>query len=105
MACNIYNVALHAESVDRNVLTRIKLIRLYGSLSMRRAWIEIKNVFPSQAAGTVALHAESVDRNPLQYILAYKSIVALHAESVDRNYPQRLFCLYHLRRSPCGERG
>ena len=35
------NVALHAESVDRNRYSNIMIIYQILSLSMRRAWIEI----------------------------------------------------------------
>ena len=102
-------VALHAESVDRNVL--IASIVYYDreslsmrrawiemdcflffcdysitSLSMRRAWIEISVTNDSVSIWVVALHAESVDRNRGELMLMLILVVALHAESVDRNF-------------------
>ena len=69
--CDVYavtyqanNVALHAESVDRNLLRKKHFI------------FRIK----------VALHAESVDRNVDGDLLLPQNMVALHAESVDRNF-------------------
>ena len=38
-------VALRKESVDRNLLVAGSLIMIGGSLSARRAWIEIETVF------------------------------------------------------------
>ena len=56
-------VALHAESVDRNIYDEIHVNKM-----------------------SVALHAESVDRNMTSSIvLIGNNVVALHAESVDRN--------------------
>ena len=57
-------VALRKESVDRNAggFPTIKAMR--GSLSARRAWIEINVGFPIAAFLLVALRKESVDRNP-----------------------------------------
>ena len=76
-------VALHAESVDRNLLRAIFMTTFKKSLSMRRAWIEI--------------FYRAKHRNA--------RMVALHAESVDRNTSAELDTLEIMRRSPCGERG
>ena len=56
-------VALRKESVDRNSLVAAVALRFQGSLSARRAWIEIfgRPVFAINAL--VALRKESVDRN------------------------------------------
>ena len=61
-----------------------------GSLSARRAWIEITHRKTVPGAVQVALRKESVDRN-LYYgdDLAFADGVALRKESVDRNQPQR----------------
>ncbi len=62
--CARGKVALHAESVDRNIVAAVL----------------------ANKDDNVALHAESVDRNtarPIGNKIAV--IVALHAESVDRN--------------------
>ena len=37
------NVALRKESVDRNILLLVLISRKIGSLSARRAWIEIRH--------------------------------------------------------------
>ena len=57
-----------------------------GSLSARRAWIEISLVGFYRLFGLVALRKESVDRNNivLASFRAY-TMVALRKESVDRN--------------------
>ena len=58
-----------------------------GSLSARRAWIEINNVETAAKASLVALRKESVDRNRKYLFLEAVSMVALRKESVDRNGP------------------
>ena len=57
-----------------------------GSLSARRAWIEIGAPTTQAGKHAVALRKESVDRNAfgLSYFYIIK-IVALRKESVDRN--------------------
>ena len=57
------------------------------SLSARRAWIEIKQFFLRFTTAKVALRKESVDRN-LSKSAIYRNllIVALRKESVDRNW-------------------
>ena len=59
------------------------LFRRLGSLSMRRAWIEISDRERKAELSDVALHAESVDRN-----------------FGRAKIPRNINC-----RSPCGERG
>ena len=56
-------VALRKESVDRNPVVAGSLTTLGGSLSARRAWIEISLVNTSSVVDSVALRKESVDRN------------------------------------------
>ena len=56
-------VALRKESVDRNRLVAGSLITLGGSLSARRAWIEIVRLSAPLILSLVALRKESVDRN------------------------------------------
>ena len=57
------NVALRKESVDRNVKIMSVSNGLKPSLSARRAWIEIADVYYQANAVDVALRKESVDRN------------------------------------------
>ncbi len=57
-----------------------------ASLSARRAWIEIPAGCWRDARRAVALRKESVDRNNICYTTSSRpSIVALRKESVDRN--------------------
>ena len=57
-------VALRKESVDRNApCTVTNTDRRSGSLSARRAWIEIGNSGTQAEPQKVALRKESVDRN------------------------------------------
>ena len=58
-------VALRKESVDRNLVVVGFLTTLGGSLSARRAWIEILLDISSNWMYHVALRKESVDRNRL----------------------------------------
>ena len=57
------SVALRKESVDRNVSVHAIYQFLTGSLSARRAWIEIRVCITITIICTVALRKESVDRN------------------------------------------
>ena len=41
MNCNLSDVALRKESVDRNLVASLLAVGRTGSLSARRAWIEI----------------------------------------------------------------
>ena len=59
-------VALRKESVDRNHDDYLKLAKFEGSLSARRAWIEMIASRRALTRLLVALHKESVDRNILQ---------------------------------------
>ena len=99
-------VALRKESVDRNPRNGRYAQRADGSLSARRAWIEIVGSLDDILAGVVALRKESVDRNgqSIPNILTL-TVVALRKESVDRNpvVPAELTTL--VSRSPQGERG
>ena len=56
-----------------------------GSLSARRAWIEIDFEDNLDAEWDVALRKESVDRNRSFYGSGFARHVALRKESVDRN--------------------
>ena len=81
-----FRVALRKESVDRN-LRQVRLFGLgLGSLSARRAWIEIARIVFVLPVNGVALRKESVDRNrSLQPQELVCRNVALRKESVDRN--------------------
>ena len=56
-------VALRKESVDRNFTMRTRTPIGCGSLSARRAWIEIGLFGADTVSHQVALRKESVDRN------------------------------------------
>ena len=58
-------VALRKESVDRNPGSHLVRNAQNGSLSARRAWIEILQFVPITTSDVVALRKESVDRNPV----------------------------------------
>ena len=78
-----------------------------GSLSARRAWIEIQNnAFKPEPQYDVALRKESVDRNAA-WTGALRDMhhVALRKESVDRNAAWTGVLRDMHRRSPQGERG
>ena len=79
-------VALRKESVDRNI-RRMPLTRFFrGSLSARRAWIEIcERTGITKVTVVVALRKESVDRNARLWVCLCLAPVALRKESVDRN--------------------
>ena len=62
-------VALRKESVDRNLQMAVYKQCITGSLSARRAWIEIVAACPFSCCGTVALRKESVDRNTENAVL------------------------------------
>ena len=78
-------VALHAESVDRNFaaccMAFANTVALHAE-SVDRNWY----ISPMKVSKSVALHAESVDRkNQINHVVWLHLLVALHAESVDRN--------------------
>ena len=79
--------------------------RRAGSLSARRAWIEISYTFRTPRRSKVALRKESVDRNRALDDMAQARIVALRKESVDRNTSEKEAMEWALGRSPQGERG
>ena len=79
------SVALRKESVDRNGNGDIANGIASGSLSARRAWIEIIVANPFIKGSPVALRKESVDRNRSMPVAYRDAIVALRKESVDRN--------------------
>ena len=107
-------VALRKESVDRNLYYGDGLTFADGSLSARRAWIEIVEFHLFASSGVVALRKESVDRNLSSRLVVGSLImslsarrawieiackvrcffcdcVALRKESVDRNYTETRF--------------
>ena len=63
MSASAVQVALRKESVDRNYSANAVDQILPGSLSARRAWIEIIRAGPTGPGPLVALRKESVDRN------------------------------------------
>ena len=71
--------------MDRNVDGYGCTARLRGSLSARRAWIEIPKPAQIPHTGSVALRKESVDRNLDPLGQATVACVALRKKSVDRN--------------------
>ena len=92
--------------MDRNIVNVRKIIGSIGSLSARRAWIEIHIAPGASVFRGVALRKESVDRNDLaSQTFDIDKKVALRKESVDRNWLFRPFWNLFLCRSPQGERG
>ena len=71
--------------MDRNYIIKITGEPPRGSLSARRAWIEITYVTRLPRAQVVALRKESVDRNWYVSPALSRCSVALRKESVDRN--------------------
>ena len=72
--------------MDRNNTLAAELLKMGMSLSARRAWIEISDIFRTPHRSKVALRKESVDRNQGCYqLLDGCAVVALRKESVDRN--------------------
>ena len=78
-------VALRKESVDRNKVPPLCKTMPCGSLSVRRAWIEILVDIQKTPLNAVALRKESVDRNRDGMVVKRHYGVALRKESVDRN--------------------
>ena len=78
-----YEVALHPEGVDRNIIYNLVGFKLRGSPSTRRAWIEIfyKKIFiylltsPSTRRAWIEISGSILD--------VYGGEVALHPEGVD----------------------
>ena len=104
--CAICQVALRKESVDRNGHGVFVLILRLGSLSARRAWIEIGRAALPFMGCDVALRKESVDRNHdgmLKYRDAEQSLSARRAWIEIGTFKSSNSVGY--RRSPQGERG
>ena len=91
--------------MDRNVRFSLILTGFTGSLSARRAWIEIMSDKLYLVSAHVALRKESVDRNKKNRPSVCSSAVALRKESVDRNVFLTLTVRNVPSRSPQGERG
>ena len=72
-------VALRKESVDRNIGPALGILGTVGSLSARRAWIEIDLCGCFWHSRDVALRKESVDRN---------STAGCNMDSSNRRSPQ-----------------
>ena len=72
-------VALRKESVDRNTENAVLFLMTDGSLSARRAWIEIRNRFALVDVLPVALRKESVDRNIFADASKISKLVSLSA--------------------------
>ena len=124
---NICVVALRKESVDRNttrgiggqhvigslsarrawieMVSKSALMVLRASLSARRAWIEMRyhSRLPNTPKSLSARRAwiEIIHRGPYHFYLG----VALRKESVDRNLFIHAHIVYIACRSPQGERG
>ena len=106
MFAGVLSVALRKESVDRNCYYCRWRPRHSGSLSARRAWIEIATPTRQADKHVVALRKESVDRNmPRENLVNGVRLVALRKESVDRNVFLTLTVRNVPSRSPQGERG
>ena len=78
-------VALRKESVDRNMVVALLAVGRAGSLSARRAWIEIRNAETLNVL-VWSLSARRAWIEIIDYIIDYvNDAVALRKESVDRN--------------------
>ena len=72
--------------MDRNLVATPAVLVTTGSLSARRAWIEMLILVPVLVPLCVALRKESVDRNSIVHLRVLEQrTVALRKESVDRN--------------------
>ena len=71
--------------MDRNTAVFLFAGGVVGSLSARRAWIEMNLIRPFLLLTIVALRKESVDRNLADDAHFVTVCVALRKESVDRN--------------------
>ena len=114
--------------MDRNNNACKVIIKIFASLSARRAWIEIVESGELVKQFDVALRKESVDRNvqgsalcndfstslsarrawiemPSADVGSTGQCVALRKESVDRNSCCGTAVIAFLSRSPQGERG
>ena len=102
----IQPVALRKESVDRNTCALSTVANLRGSLSARRAWIEIPAL---QIYWLLLLKSLSARRAwiemPCLLLYGYCGFVALRKESVDRNTACAKLASLASSRSPQGERG
>ncbi len=86
-------VALRKESVDRNKQITETMKQMTGSLSARRAWIEIKTLFNTSIIIAWSLSARrawiEIEVSKADMAVSY---VALRKESVDRN----IYIAHHL---------
>ena len=101
-----FAVALRKESVDRNVCRESEHGGPGGSLSARRAWIEIPTRYGAVPCRMVALRKESVDRNTYSRIMIFAKVMSLSARRAWIEI--RLHRPPHTGpggRSPQGERG
>ena len=102
----IGSVALRKESVDRNGHGVFVLILCLGSLSARRAWIEITSQVPTWFRMPRSLSARRAwIEIKVRYPWTPLTSVALRKESVDRNGKFVLQSPAKDGRSPQGERG
>ena len=97
--------SLSARRAWIEIANRYKAVIDVPSLSARRAWIEILLCLAPLPWGKVALRKESVDRNICSRIFVLTYIVALRKESVDRNASSSNMLCSVESRSPQGERG
>ena len=99
-------VALRKESVDRNPVGVGCLTMFGGSLSARRAWIEIQVAHQQDGQNDVALRKESVDRNLVVGLLCTFTSLSLSARRAWIEIPITGEAGLPLTgRSPQGERG
>ena len=103
--CN-FTVALRKESVDRNEVRITTIDSIIGSLSARRAWIEILSAVLTELLILLSLSARRawIEISPAGCWRDARR-VALRKESVDRNLVAPLLATGGSCRSPQGERG
>ena len=93
--------------MDRNYIIKITGKPPRGSLSARRAWIEITVVGVLATLVTASLSARRawIEINDQNEGTSYSVRVALRKESVDRNTDNKQLVHETTGRSPQGERG
>ena len=86
-------VALRKESVDRNTNPGSTSLTFPGSLSARRAWIEIRcSCCPGWLLASLSARRAWIEILPLDDV-THGGPVALRKESVDRNIDTQNLCV------------
>ena len=103
LASSLGSVALLAEGVDRNILTRTRAHVIAQSPSSRRAWIEIALLYAIAALLLSPSSRRAWIEMLESLLIGVVMPVALLAEGVDRN-PLNLFGIVGNEQSPSSRR-